>query len=107
MKCGILYDVTDFTLKSLRLLVKHPGIRASEFAALMWPNLKKPGRMGGTHLGRLQEMGLVDQRFDPPYWIAGQVVPKQRYYVTEEGYNVHEFHRKQRYCTPGNSSNND
>jgi len=97
MKCADQYPATKFTVAALRILVEHPGLRASEFAEIRWPHLRKAGLLAALKLHWLVQKKLVRSRFEPPFWKPGNIKPRKKYYVTDEGFAVHEFHsRKQR-----------
>lgn len=111
MKYGLQYPASKFTRRSLCLLVAHPGLTATEFAALAWPNLKvplsgknstmrKPGMLGAMRLTALVKLKLILGRFEPPYWKPGPVQPEKRYYVTDKGFSVHQFYARQNSHAP-------
>ena len=107
MRCGKQYKASKFAVKALCLLVKHPGLSAAEFAALCWPHRRKAGLLGALNLGYLVDQGIIKSRFEPPFWKAGPVKPKKRYYVTAKGFSVHEFYARQRYSQDGNAPHGD
>lgn len=111
MKYGLQYPATKFTRRSLSLLLTHPGLTATEFAALYWPNLKvplsgkhstmrKPGMLGAMRLSKLVKHKLILGRFEPPYWKPGPVQPEKRYYLTEKGFAVHQSYARQNSHAP-------
>lgn len=97
MKCADQYPATKFTVAALRILAEHPGLRPGEFAAIRWPKLRKAGLLAALKLHWLVQKKLVRSRFEPPFWKPGKIKPVKKYYLTDEGFAVHEFHsRKQR-----------
>ena len=95
MRCDP-YPASKFAIKALRILMEHPGLQASEFAAFCWPHLRKAGLLAALNLGYLVAKGLIKSRFEPPFWNPGTVRPRKRYYVTDKGFTVHEFYARQR-----------
>jgi hypothetical protein len=107
MKCEP-YPATNFALKTLRLLTEHPGLRPGEFAAFCWPHRRKAGLLAAINLHKLVKKGLIRSRFEPPPWKKNNPIkPRKRFYVTDKGFAVHEFHSRQRRPEDGNASDHD
>lgn len=96
MKCAQQFPASKFAVKALDILVAHPGLRPAEFAAFCWPHLRKAGLLAAINLHWLVQRRLIRSRFEPSIWQRGTIKPRKRFYVTDKGYTVHEFHVRQR-----------
>lgn len=94
MKCEDQYPITPFTFKVLNLLAARPGLQASQIAPYLWPHLRKAGLLAALKLHRIAQAGLIFSKFVPPILKPGKIKPKKRYYLTDEGFTVHEFHAR-------------
>lgn len=86
---------------ALCLLSIHPSISARQFAGLFWPHLRGQhvARLAAEHLGVLVNQGLVRKRMEPRNFIKPTLdtpQPKYVYYLTDLGYEVNEYWRRQR-----------
>jgi hypothetical protein len=84
------------------MLGRHPGLTATQFAALFWPHLRKVGKLYPAHLaaeflGKLRRKGIVFRRIEPTnYHRGGPIPPKGRYYLKDFGFAVYEYWERQR-----------
>ena len=93
-KTGHKYPLKPGEVAILHLIGQHPGLTAAEFAALLWPHLKKgqPARL----LDKLRHKGILGRRIEPAdYYKGGPVPPKVRHYFTSFGYAAYEYWQRQ------------
>ena len=86
----------------LRLVGRHPGLTATQFAAMYWPHLRRegnrnPARLAAEKLGKLRHKGLLLRRIEPTnYYQGGPIPPTGRYYLSDFGFTVYDYWERQR-----------
>jgi hypothetical protein len=91
------YQASKFVVKALRILVACPGLTATQVAWICWE--KDKGRYplnAGIALSKMHKRGLVFSRIKSRFWEAGSPRPRKQWYVTDKGFDVHEFYERQR-----------
>lgn len=94
---ALKYRASKFVVKALRILVVCPGATATEVADTLWH--QKTGRyplIAGMALEKMRQRGLVAPQIKSRFWERGSPRPRKQWYVTEKGYDVHEFYERQR-----------
>lgn len=102
MKCAPQYTASKFQIKTVSILVNHPGLTAQGFAAICYPSRFRAGWLGAMSLRRVVKKGLIKVRWEPPFDKPGKIKPRKKYYVTGKGYAVYECYRRQGYSEDGN-----
>jgi len=100
-KLGHKYPLASGEVAIIQLIGKHPGLTATQFAALFWPGVKKVGRRNPARLAvhtldKLRRKSLLFRRIEPTnYYRGGPVPPKVRYYLNAFGYAVYDYWKRQ------------
>ena len=94
-------EITDKTIKALKIIENTPKITARDFAELMWPNNIMHRRIsnqgngacrgkaawlcGGSYLGKLRKAGLIYRALEDRGYIG-------RFYLTDKGRRILKNH---------------
>ena len=81
-------------LRALQIIRDHPGLCATEFAPICWPNLLKgegrfkPALKAAQWMGQLWKKGLLTRRYSSRFWEHDAEKPRAIYYLSAQGFEV-------------------
>ena len=102
LKIGHQYPLSLWEADMVCAVGDNQGFTAARIADLLWPHLNKHGRhnpekIAEKRLETLRSKNLVELQIEPPdFYKGGPVRPVGCYYLTEYGYSVYDYWKRQR-----------